>query len=244
MEETQIENSPTPEQKEQKKTVLTDEQLVHFKGIIEAILFVNERPVTLNQFRDVLEGVSGADIKTALASLTQDYENRQSGIKVVEIAGGYQMFSNPKYASYIRAFYKTKHKEKLSKPALETLAIIAYKQPVTRTDIELVRGVNSDGVVNHLQNKELVKIVGRKDIPGKPYLYGTTKQFMEYFGLKSLEDLPTLAEFPDLKPPAEEGMLAIEDAEAVENAQLQEENIPPAESAGNEGENSEAQDRK
>jgi len=100
----------------------------------------------------------------------------------------------------VRDFYKTKHKEKLSKPALETLAIVAYKQPVSRAEIELIRGVNSDGVVVHLIEKELIKIVGRKDIPGRPFLYGTTKQFLEYFGLKSLDDLPKLEEFPDLQP--------------------------------------------
>src|SRR3989338_9017752 len=123
-------------------------------------------------------------------------------MKVVEIAGGYQMLSSPAYVSYIRDFYKTKHKEKLSKPALETLAIIAYKQPVTRTDVELIRGVNSDGVIAHLLTKELVKPVGRKDVPGRQFLYGTTRQFLEYFGLKSLEDLPPLEAFPHFPPPA------------------------------------------
>jgi segregation and condensation protein B len=113
------------------------------------------------------------------------------------------MLSNPAYASYLRNFYKTKHKEKLSKPALESMAIIAYKQPVTRSDIELIRGVNSDGVVTNLLEKELIKVVGRKDIPGRPYVYGTTKQFLEYFGLKSLDDLPVLEEFPTLQPPEE-----------------------------------------
>ncbi|MCA9401929.1 MAG: SMC-Scp complex subunit ScpB, partial [Candidatus Omnitrophica bacterium] len=105
---------------------------------------------------------------------------------------------NSQYASYIKEFFKTKTKEKLSKPSLESLAIIAYKQPVTRADIELVRGVNSDGVVNHLLEKELIKIVGRKEVAGRPYLYGTTRLFLEYFGLKSLDDLPKLEEFPVL----------------------------------------------
>ena len=166
--------------------------LDHIKGVVEAILFVNEKPVMFEQLKDVLEGISNDDIRTAIAQLKQDYEQRNSGISLIEIAEGYQMLSNSLYASSIRTFYKTRHKEKLSKPSLETLAIIAYKQPVTRGDIEIVRGVNSDGVMVHLLSKELIKAVGRKEIAGRPYLYGTTKQFLEYFGLKSLTDLPKL----------------------------------------------------
>lgn len=177
--------------------------LDHIKGVIEAILFVNEKPVVFQQLKDVLEGVSADDIRSAIAQLKQDYEQRNSGMSLVEIAEGYQMLSNSLYASYIRSYYKTRHKEKLSKPSLETLAIIAYKQPVTRSDIELVRGVNSDGVMVHLLSKELIKAVGRKEIAGRPYLYGTTKQFLEYFGLKSLTDLPKLESIEALKAMAD-----------------------------------------
>src|SRR5262245_50502184 len=166
------------------------QEINHVRGVIEAILFVNEKPVTLEQIKKVIDTVSVADIKKVLQEMQAEFEKRRNGMTIVEIAGGYQMLSNPLFANYVRDFYKTKHKEKLSKPALETLAIIAYKQPVSRADIETIRGVNSDGVVVHLIEKELIKIVGRKDVPGKPYLYGTTKQFLEYFGLKSLDDLP------------------------------------------------------
>ena len=179
------------------------ETITHIKGVIEALLFVNERPITLDQIKKVFETVSTSEIKNAIKMLASEYVQRQSGMIIKEIAGGFQMLSNSDYAIYIRSFYKTKHKEKLSKPALESMAIIAYKQPVTRADIELIRGVNSDGVVAHLFNKELIKIIGRKDVPGRPYLYGTTKQFLEYFGLKSLENLPRLEEFPSLMPNAE-----------------------------------------
>lgn len=181
----------------------TDEQLQHVKGVVESLLFVNEKPVILDQIKNVLDTVSTTDIKKALSELQQDYENQKSGITIVEIAGGYQMLSNPLYAPYLRIFYKTKHKEKLSKPSLESLAIIAYKQPVTRSDIEVIRGVNSDGVVGHLLSKELIKVIGRKDVPGRPFVYGTTKQFLEYFGLKSLDGLPELEEFPALQPSEE-----------------------------------------
>ncbi|MCK4883072.1 MAG: SMC-Scp complex subunit ScpB, partial [Candidatus Omnitrophica bacterium] len=179
---------------EQQATNTVDEQLQHIKGVVESLLFVNERPVTMDQMKKVLETVGTADIKKAIKELQDEQDDRRSGIMIIEIAGGYQMLSNPVYASYLRIFYKTKHKEKLSKPALESMAIIAYKQPVTRSDIELIRGVNSDGVVAHLLNKELIKAIGRKDVPGRPYVYGTTKQFLEYFGLKSVDDLPILEE--------------------------------------------------
>ena len=190
------------------------QEVNHVRGVIEAILFVNEKPVTLEQIKKVIDTVSVADIKRILQEMQTEFEKRKNGMMIIEIAGGYQMLSNPLYANYVREFYKTKHKEKLSKPALETLAIIAYKQPVSRADIETIRGVNSDGVVVHLIEKELIKIVGRKDVPGKPYLYGTTKQFLEYFGLKSLDDLPKLEEFPDLQPvQIEEGETAAASAE-------------------------------
>lgn len=176
----------------------------HIKGVVEALLFVSEKPVMLEQIKEVLEGVETTMIREVINDLKKEYEERQSGMIIVEIAGGFQMLSSSQYAMAIRKFYKTRHKEKLSKPSLETLAIIAYKQPVTRMDIELIRGVNSDGVTEHLLIKGLIKIIGRKDVPGKPYLYGTTKQFLEYFGLKSLADLPKLEDFSSLQPMGEE----------------------------------------
>jgi len=216
----------------------------HIKGVIEALLFISEKPVTLEQIKKVLETVNGGEIKKVIHDLKENHERRKSGMVIVEIAGGYQMLSNSNYASYIRDFYKTKHKERLSKPALESLAIIAYKQPVTRSDIEVIRGVNSDGVVNHLLNKELIKTVGRKDVPGRPFLYGTTKQFMEYFGLKSLNDLPKLEEFPSLLPPEE--MEEEQVAEEVNSEQIQEqieivEEQKPEESTNTEERNNESE---
>lgn len=160
------------------------------KGVVEAILFVQEKPVMLKQLEEVLEGVSAEEIRATLQSLKEEYEQRKSGMAIVEIAEGYQMLTNSLYAAYLRRFYKSRHKEKLSKPSLETLAIIAYKQPVTRQEVEAIRGVNPDGVMVHLLSKELIKAEGRKEVPGRPYVYGTTREFLEYFGLKSLADLP------------------------------------------------------
>lgn len=173
-------------------------QMDYTKSIIESILFVSDKPVTVEQFKQVVEEISASDLENIIQLLKADYSQKVGGMTIAEIAGGYQMLSNPSYAGYIRSFYKTRTKEKLSRPSLETLAIVAYKQPVSRADIEIVRGVNSDGVMAHLLAKALVKIVGRKEVAGRPFLYGTTKEFLEYFGLKSLEDLPKLEEFPIL----------------------------------------------
>lgn len=126
------------------------------------------------------------------------------------------MLSNSHAAGYIREFYKTKTKEKLSRPALESLAIIAYKQPVGRAEVEIIRGVNSDGTIAHLLNKGLIRITGRKEVPGRPFLYGTTKEFLEYFGLKSLEDMPKIEEFNQLGVdiPANEAKPSVEAQDA------------------------------
>lgn len=179
------------------------DQIEHVKGVLEALLFVNEKPISLEQIRKALPTVSSNEVKKLIFILSDEYSLRKCGMTIVEIADGYQMLSNPLYASYVRNFYQTKHKEKLSKPALETLAIIAYKQPVSRADIEQIRGVNTDGVFVHLLNKELIKVVGRKEVPGRPFIYGTTKEFLEYFGLKSLESLPKLEELVALQEAAE-----------------------------------------
>lgn len=205
----------------------------YLRSAVEAILFISEKPVTLDQFRDVLEDVGAAEIKQVLAEMIEEYEHNRRGMTVVEIAGGYQMLSSPYYAEYIRNFFKVRVKEKLSRPSLETLAIVAYKQPVSRADIELIRGVNSDGVVVHLLTKGLIKIVGRKDIPGRPYLYGTTKLFLEYFGLKALDDLPKLDEVSALLKSTQEdaAILPVSDAEAQAEQQALEDKVREGEQA-------------
>jgi len=175
-----------------------DESIQNYKGAIEAILFVSEKPVVLDQIKEVFPELKPSQISDLIKQLQEEYVNREAGMVVVEIAGGYQMLSNSHAAAHIREFYKTKTKEKLSRPALESLAIIAYKQPVGRAEVEVIRGVNSDGTIAHLLNKGLIRITGRKEVPGRPFLYGTTKEFLEYFGLKSLEDMPKIEEFNQL----------------------------------------------
>lgn len=182
----------------------------YIQKVIEALLFVSDKPVMLEQFKDVFDSLGPGEIRSAIQELKNEYENQKRGMVIVEIAGGYQMLSSSEYVSYIRKFFKTRVKEKLSLPALETLAIVAYKQPVSRAEIEIIRGVNSDGVMTHLADKGLVKIVGRKDAPGRPFIYGTSKLFLEYFGLKSLSDLPKLENISSfaLPQPAPEAPVA------------------------------------
>jgi segregation and condensation protein B len=164
------------------------------KSIIESLLFINEKPIELNEFIQILE-VGKREIESALDSLTLEYSQRQSGLCIVKVAGGYQMCSAPDSEPWVKRMYQERSKQKLSIASLETLAIIAYKQPVTRIEIEAIRGVNIDGVVRKLSELGLIKIGGRKDVVGRPFLYVTTRKFLEYFGINSLKDLPKLEDF-------------------------------------------------
>ncbi|MFZ5800843.1 MAG: SMC-Scp complex subunit ScpB [Candidatus Omnitrophota bacterium] len=174
----------------------------YIKGVVEALLFITDKPLVMAGIQEVLEGVDAATIKAAVEELKNDYATRHRGLSINEVAGGYQMSTSPEYAQYVKKYYKARHKEKLTGPSLETLAIVAYKQPVTRLDIESIRGVNVDGVVASLLEKGLVRIAGRKEVIGRPFVYGTTRQFLEYFGLKSLQDLPKIEEFAQIKLPS------------------------------------------
>ena len=157
------------------------------------MLFVSAEPVTLESLKGVLD-VPEADIKQGIDELIAEYKERDRGLLILEIAQGFQMVTNPLYAKMLRKFTNTATSNKLSMPALETLAIVAYKQPLIKTEVEQIRGVNSDGVIKSLLDKRLIRIVGQKEAPGKPLLYGTTKEFLQYFGLKDLTELPTLKE--------------------------------------------------
>ena len=167
----------------------------NLQKIIEALMFVSEKPLTYKQILEICTGVELSEIKAAVNDLKELYNNIDRGINIRDVAGGYQFSSNPDCADYLKKLYKTRRVFRLSAPALETLAIIAYKQPVTRSEIEFIRGVNVDGVVKTLEDRDLIKIKGHKEVPGKPLLYGTTDIFLHYFGLKSLQGLPTLEEF-------------------------------------------------
>jgi len=168
------------------------------KAVLEALLFTSERPLTLEQIKNVLDNLETNEIRGLLEELISEYENNNRGIRIIEIAGGFQMITSSNLAPFIKKLYKQHRAERLSRPALETLAIIAYKQPVTRVEIESLRNVNIDGIIKNLLDKNLIRVTGRKKAPGRPKVYGTSRQFLEYFGLKSLEELPKLENFPSL----------------------------------------------
>ncbi len=166
------------------------------RSIIENILFIADSPINMEKIGEVFNGdVNKAEIKGILDELKADYNGR--GVQLVEIAEGYQLCTRPEYAEWIKKFYKIDKGSKLSHASLETLSIIAYKQPITRIEMEEIRGVDSGGVVKTLSEKNLIKNMGRKKVPGRPMMYGTTRKFLEYFGLKSLTDLPTLEELKE-----------------------------------------------
>ncbi|MFA5410616.1 MAG: SMC-Scp complex subunit ScpB [Candidatus Omnitrophota bacterium] len=165
------------------------------KAVIEALLFSSDKPLTLEQIRGVLNNLDTSQIRQSLEELKSEYETANRGVRVTEVAGGFQMITSPVFASFLKKLYKQRRVEKLSKPALETLAMVAYKQPVSKAEIESLRNVNVDGVVASLLDKDLIRVAGRKKAPGRPFVYGTTRQFLEYFGLKSLEELPKIENF-------------------------------------------------
>ena len=165
------------------------------KNIIEAMLFVSDKPLFVNEIKTVLEEPDVRQIRDIIAELTGEYEESKRAFRIKEIAGGFQIVTDPCLAPWLKRLYKTAGSDTLTGPSLETLAIVAYKQPVTKPEIESIRGVNVDGVLKTLIEKNLVRMVGRKETIGRPILYGVTSDFLQYFGLNSLEELPKLEAF-------------------------------------------------
>lgn len=161
---------------------------------IEALLFASDEPISLRRLSSLLDISSTRTLREVIESLNRFYREYARSFEIVEIAGGYQMTTLPEFAGTVMKLLGSKRKTRLSKPALETLAIIAYKQPISRIDIEQIRGVNCDGVLSTLMDRELIEVAGRGDGIGKPYLYATTKRFLEYIGLKDHRDLPSMEE--------------------------------------------------
>jgi len=163
---------------------------VSLKPQLEALLFVTEEPLSL----DKLAGITGAtlkDIRSCLAQLQQEYLAADRGLQIMEVARGFQLATKQELASTIEKLFKEGNRYTLSQAALETLAIIAYRQPVTRVDMEAIRGVKVDGVLDTLIKRRFIRVAGRKDVPGRPMLYGTTREFLKYFGLKDLNEMPS-----------------------------------------------------
>lgn len=180
------------------------------KAILESLLFVSAEPVPLERLMVALGTVSKNELKEALRSLREDFDREGRGLQVVELAGGYQMVTRLEHAPWIRRLAKAKASPKLSRSALESLAIIAYKQPIVRSEIEQIRGVEVSTVLRTLLERKLIRMVGRKDVPGRPIMYGTTKLFLQQFGLSDLSQLPPLREIKELGD-AEQAMLPVEE---------------------------------
>ncbi len=166
--------------------------------ILEAMIFASDSPLTISKIKEVLGDVGAREIRKAIHTLNERYESCHSALMILEVAGGYQMVTRPEYADYVGQLYKSRQAHRLTQKALETLAIVAYKQPITKPEIEHIRGVNVDSVLRTLIERNLITVVGREKGPGNPLLYGTTKDFLEYFGLNSLDDLPKLKEIDEL----------------------------------------------
>ncbi len=168
------------------------------KSIVEALLFVSPAPLSLKQIRDVIEGIKDSEITALVDELAAEYDQRQSGLQVVRVAEGFQMLTRLECSPWLRKLESVKVSNKLSQAALETLAIIAYKQPVIKAEVDAIRGVSSDGTIKTLLDRKLVKILGRKEMPGRPLLYGTTPEFLQYFGLNTISELPTLRDIEEM----------------------------------------------
>jgi segregation and condensation protein B len=174
------------------------------KAIVEALIFASPDPLTPKAIYKLLDSEPKEDIKAALADLKNDYE-RPGGLQLVEVAGGYQIVTRPDLHEWVRRLFHERSTQKLTAQGLETLAVIAYKQPITALEVAEIRGVNTSGVLSTLLERHLIKIVGRKNVVGRPFLYATTKEFLIRFGLKDLADLPKIedmAEALGFEPPA------------------------------------------
>jgi segregation and condensation protein B len=168
------------------------------RAILEALIFASPQPITPKEVARVLQGVPREDWERQLEELRADYARDERGLQVVEVAGGWQMTTRPEYNDWVRELLDPRTPTRLSIQALETLAVIAYKQPVTLPEIIELRGVKSGGVVKTLLEKRLIRIMGRKEVVGRPILYGTTKQFLLHFGLRDLDELPKIEEFAEV----------------------------------------------
>jgi segregation and condensation protein B len=170
------------------------------KSIIESLLFVADGPQTLQRFVEVFDGVDKETIQAVLQELQGEYDAERRGVRLVEVAGGFQLRTAKNNADWVKKFLGGRP-ARMGKATLETLAIVAYRQPITRAEIEAIRGVDVDGVIATLLERNLIRAVARKDVPGRPFLYGTTPEFLQLFNLKDLTHLPTLKEMDEISLP-------------------------------------------
>ena len=167
------------------------------KPIIEALIFASPEPVTTKALLKLLDTEPKEDVEAAIAALRHDYE-RPGGLQIVEVAGGFQIVTRSEFHEWVRRLFHERTTQKLSVAALETLAVIAYRQPVTAPEIAEIRGVNTAGVLGTLVDRKLIKIVGRRQVVGRPFMYGTTREFLERLGLNDISDLPKVEDMSEL----------------------------------------------
>ncbi len=170
----------------------------NLKSVVEALIFASESAITLQSICNILEGVERKEVREAIEALRSEYSERGGGIFLEEVAGGYCFRTSSEYAAWIKRLFKI-GPPRISRAAMESLSIIAYRQPITRGELEAIRGVDAGGVLAKLLDKRLIKITGRKETPGRPVVYGTTKEFLETFDLKDLSCLPSLKEMKSLE---------------------------------------------
>jgi segregation and condensation protein B len=200
-------------------------------SILESVLYVSREPLSLGQLCDLIPEADRAEVKSALELLANSCEHPSRGVRLNEVAGGYQFQTDSDNSLWVGRLMKQRP-VRLSRPALETLSIIAYRQPVTRPEIEDIRGVDSGGVVHTLLEHDFIRMEGRKDVPGRPIIYGTTKRFLEFFRLKSLSELPTLKELEDMQEEVMRSQGAEGPEESEEGTGPGEEQAQPEEESG------------
>jgi segregation and condensation protein B len=185
--------------------------------ILEAVLFASDAPVEPERLMDIIEGLDPPELPEIVDSLNREYEEQGRVFRIVEVAGGFQLETEAQYGPFIERLYHARTRQKLSRAALETLAVVAYKQPISKVEIDALRGVDSDASLRTLQNRDLIEIVGRSEAVGKPLLYGTTREFLRYFGLNNIKDLPGADELASMFDGSESrsvvpGQLSLDDA--------------------------------
>jgi segregation and condensation protein B len=185
------------------------------KHILESLLFIADEPLTLERLKKIVREAESREIRQALAELQEEYRQRQGGFDLRQIAGGYQFRSRNVYNEWITRLIEPSP-VRLSKAALETLAIIAYKQPVIRSDVEHIRGVDCGGVLRVLLERQLIRVLGRKEIPGRPLIYATTKKFLEVFDLKDLKDLPSPKEIESFGQAINDGQVEVVESDEAD----------------------------
>jgi segregation and condensation protein B len=189
------------------------------KAILESLLFVADGPLTVQRLAEVIDSASKDEIRSILDELNNELQDNRRGIRLVEVAGGYQLRTAKVNADWVKKFLGGRP-TRMGRATLETLAIVAYRQPITKAEIEAIRGVDVDGVITTLLERNLVRAVARKDVPGRPFLYGTTLEFLELFNLKDLAQLPTLKEMEEMTLPEIPGeQVPVEQVQQAEAAQ-------------------------